>query len=424
MLAVAAAGFVGFFLLNQGPFQKTPVTSALLADFGAPRPPATPVAHDGRMPSIDADPVLVGLPNGHVVETLHVRSAPNLALGFHPADSIRVYPDGTSGSGLRVGCPGALSGDFAGVLPQILLLPPLPGARPLQVMVRAGPATGAPTVVTLLDAPKPGAFTERLEQALPIQAATTPDSTLGLYFKAPWSDVLAKHKQVVRGAICGFTADEAAAFSRKFGTTYANPFPTIDVFVEFSEPTVSAGYHQDAVINVVTANLELKPAKPLTNLSVLAPSLRQDDPQWAGVIAGNRTLGETGTVPTAIATLLAAFGRGADVPAVARALRARNAWTPGAGADWAGIHAYLRDEGFDVHETDLTEATGGEASRALFLVALRDRSDGAPVETLLVISGYDPGRDDFTVIDPRRGLRHVTWDDMAAGDPWVLAVTR
>jgi hypothetical protein len=319
MVAGALVAFALFIGFRQGPFEHAALTSALLADFGAPRPPADS-NDEGEV--LVVDPVLVALPNGHVVETIHL---------------------------LESNCS---------PVPRFLDVSPLGDGRALLVMFQSGSARGTPTSLRLVEVTGP-----------PTQVLSLP--------------------------LAGCA-----------GST--------DVFIEFSDPPP---------VGALVRTMSFAPPAALPSLSVLAGSRRQDDPQWANIAFDGVGLGRVGTVPSAIATVLSAFGHDARVPDVAREMARSGAWDPIAGGNWTGIQGYLTQQGCVVRETDMHEATGGEASHSLFLVALKDVTDQPPAETLLVISGYEPKRDDFTVIDPRRGLRHVTWEDMTKGDPWILGVT-
>jgi len=153
------------------------------------------------------------------------------------------------------------------------------------------------------------------------------------------------------------------------------------------------------------------------------PVLLQSDSRWAATRAGNTTVGSAGTVATAVAMALSAVDRPIDPPSVARDLVRAGAWDPSRGTDWERLQGYLNQH-VVAGEVDLPAAAVRARSGYISLAALTDASGGETHETLVVITGYDPARDTFQLIDPRQGSTEWTWDRVAAANPWLIALDR
>ncbi|HLF41021.1 MAG TPA: hypothetical protein VI854_06050 [Acidimicrobiia bacterium] len=238
------------------------------------------------------------------------------------------------------------------------------------------------------------------------------------------------------GKLCGFTDDEKAGFVQEFGTGLDTSASQMRITILWKPPaegevippvraqlgstTLNSGHEHDTVAAVAArqAAADLEPAS--------YAEYRQDKGDWADDVVAGAPFKETGTVATALANLLSGLGRDEDPAAVGQALAERGAWTPGSGVGWDAMRGYVGSLGLQHTETTLLSATGSLSSAgtalASTLAAFTDRSGKEPTETVVVLTGYDPGKDRVTMLDPVRGERTMTVSELAAGNPYLLQV--
>ncbi|MFN2466044.1 MAG: protein kinase [Candidatus Dormibacteria bacterium] len=399
----------GLFAARAGPFAPSgALPVALAASFG----PGSLARQAGLPGSAGAgDPTMSPLEDGSVAETVLLAQPAAVDLGFGYCDAF------VCGTSENLDCVGnKYMPRFGDALLGTFSLAPPAGSTLRDVVISGGPYLGAGAAhVYQADGKTWGATALLLAGSPSVGTA----GALQLNFPVPWKHELDSHYSPTLKSGCGFTPDERKAFTARYGTRYTPPYPYLRLVAHWTRPARSSG-SQALSVNGNSRAVSYTLASAITTPGV--PRVyRQDDPRWSGQRAGSSDYAHAGTVPAAIASLLSAFGGSEDPAAVGRELVARGAWKPGRGGDWSAIAGYLRDKHVSATESNLSAATAAGKS-AVFLAAYRNPD--ARRETLVTITGYDAAADHFMVIDPALGATQVSWDDLAAGSPWILAVTR
>jgi hypothetical protein len=403
IIVVALLSVGGLAISRNGPFAPSAaLPTALLSSFGS-------ASLYAGTPGGALTPTVTALPDGTVVETVALTQPASVDLGFGFCNS---FVCGTSenldcvGNLYIPGFTGALYLDFRFGVP--------PGSTVKDILISGGPTPDVETAYAYLT---PGL--QVISSSLLSGKAKVTADGVSLEFPVPYKAELLAHYKPVFKRICGFTEAELNAFRAKYGSRYVPLYPYITVIAHITRPSSSTGT-QSVTVNGQDQNIRFAVPSGPTGPGVVTV-YRQDDPRWSGKKAGATTYGDAGTVPAAIASLLSAFGGSADPPAVGKALIASGAWTPGKGSDWAHIATYLSGQKLDVADSDIGSAMGA-GHDALFLAAYTDSQTNG--QRVVVITGYDAARDRFAVMDPAIGLTDISWDDIAAGNPWVLRVSR
>ncbi|GAC1578928.1 MAG: hypothetical protein NVS3B24_11900 [Candidatus Dormibacteria bacterium] len=403
---VAMVGLGTLAVTHTGPFSAvSQVQPSLVAAFG-------PAAFAAAVEAPSGTPVFTAGPAGSVVERVTIVSPATVPLSFAYCDAF------VCGNSDNIDCIGnSYVPGFGSAVPLTMTLGPPPGSRLEKALVSAGPAPGVDTALAVFD---PGGGGETPSHLLAGAPQVGSDGSLRLEFATPWRKALQPHYDAGRKRYCGFNAEQKASFTRSFGVTYSNPYPAITVLARWS-PAVQAGT-TSVVINGASQNAATTTA-PRPPPAGPVPVLLQYDARWAGTRAGATTIGSAGTVATAVAMALTALGLRAEPPAVAQDLVRAGAWDPSRGTDWERLVGYLNQR-VAAGEVDLPAASVRAQGGAISLAALTDSSSGSPHEAMVVVTGYDPARDSFRVIDPRGGADTWGWDRIAAANPWLIALDR
>ncbi|MGI8608435.1 MAG: hypothetical protein ACR2MY_04290 [Candidatus Dormibacteria bacterium] len=381
---------------------------ALVSAFGTGTAP-----HGGSLPgsATAGDPAFAPLDDGSVVETVVLTQPATVGLGFGFCDA---FVCGTSDN---VECIGNLYiPRFADSLLLSFQLSPPPGSRLRDAFISGGSTPEA--AVAHAYVASGGATTSGQNSLVTSAPQVSSDGSLSVAFPVPWKAELDNHYKPAFKRVCGFTLDERQAFTARFGSNYTPQYPYITVLAHWSHPSQPSGQHTVTVNGTAKTVNYVVPTPPATPGK--ATMFRQDDSRWGGHRAGSGDYAHRGTVPTALATLLSAFGGSQDPVAVGKELIANGTWRPDKGSDWAGVASYVKSKHLDVAESDLLAATRAGKS-ALFLATY---TNAANAEAVVVVTGYDAGADRFNVLDPTLGETQVSWDDIAGGNPWVLEVSR
>lgn len=236
------------------------------------------------------------------------------------------------------------------------------------------------------------------------------------------------------GRQCGFTDEEKKGFEQKFGSDLDNTGNEhLRVTVVWNRPdngstlpptlltlgsnALNSGHEADAALQAVQ----------LTSLDPAAyPGFRQNDGKWSDLQVGGQPFDRTGSVPTTLANLLVAAGLKTDPALLGQELFDRGTWKPGTGTPLNAMRDFLASKQLAVQETTLLSGLGQLASSGTnvgsVLVAYTDTTGKQPQENLAVLTGYDPGHDRVTVLDPARGRQTMTTEALAAGNPYLFQV--
>ena len=412
-LGVAAVILVGALLAalaHVGPFAPPPggLATSLADAFG----PALAGGAGGQGNTASGVPSFFAGPNGTVVERVAFTSPASVPLGFSYCDAF------TCGNSDNVDCIGnSYVPSFGGAVPLSVRLAPPPGVKIDRALVSAGPAPGADTALALFDAASPSGSRPSLLTAAP---GLAPDGALALEFATPWRSAMEPHFNAKLARYCGFSKEQRAAFSSSYGSAYRNPYPIITVLVRWAAPSSLDGLKTSVSLNGAVREVPVAIAAGARRPGTPAVLL-QGDPRWSATPEGHTTLGSSGTVATAVASILSALGTPTTPPMVAQDLIRSGAWKPASGTDWTGLVGYLNTRAAAT-EIDLPEAAANARAGRLALAALTDGGGGPGRETVVVVSGYNAARDTFTVIDPRLGQLEWSWDRVADANPWIVAV--
>ncbi|HEV3232205.1 MAG TPA: serine/threonine-protein kinase [Candidatus Dormibacteraeota bacterium] len=404
LLLIGGAG--GYYLLNRDGGSAAAINGALAGSFGPP-PPVTL----GELPASSraGTPSFTSLSGGRVVEVTTLAGPRDVGLGFAFCNSF------TCGNSDNVDCVGNLYiPAFASSIHYSMTIGKVTGWTLERVLVTAGQAPGSTSAYAYTDAA--GGSTAPGLLAAPARISA---NGAELDFPIPPAQALKAHYRPQFQRVCGFTQPELIAFQARYGTVYHNPYPYITVILSWTRAGGDvAGLTQAVGIDGQASDVPVKVAGA-GPASRGFTAYRQDDARWATTRAGTSTYASSGTVPAAVASLLNGFGKGGDPVRVGAALERAGAWKPGGAATWAALGAYLADQGLTPAGADLPAAAAAATQGVPSLVGYT--SSGGR-ESALVITGYDSGRDRFQVLDPARGRVEMRWDDLAAGNPWILEV--
>ena len=406
---------------HRGPFAGSGGTAAaaalgtaLRSDFGTLRAGNTPITALPGSAALDASAPLVAASDGHVVQTILISAPASFPLGFAFCDGQVCGNSDNAECVVNLEIP-----NFGGAEPLSLQVSPPPGSRLQKLLTVAGSGPGALTDVGYFDPSSTSTWNPNTLSGPPTTAA---DGSLQLAFNSPIAADVAAHFR--GGRLCGFTTAEATAFTAKHGRTLANTSTAVvRLVLDWSPPTGPvAGASQMISLNSSGAKQTLTaPVQAAPSAAKAPPVQRQDDARWSSSTASDTQFGVTGSVPTTVSTLLAAFGFALDPPTVGKELIASGAWKPGTGTDWRTLIAYISAKKLTAGEVDLISALD-TLERGGQVLAATTRS-GSGREATLLVTGYDATTDTFGVIDPLLGAVNLAWDDLLAGNPWFIGVT-
>jgi hypothetical protein len=235
------------------------------------------------------------------------------------------------------------------------------------------------------------------------------------------------------GRLCGLTDEEKKGFEQEFGLELdntGNEHLRVTVIwnhpeqgstlppalLTFGSNVLNSGHEGDAAFQ----------AMEIAGLDAAYPGFRQDDGTWSDTRMGGHPFDRTGSLPTTLANLLAGGGQKTDPGLVGQELFDRGTWKPGTGTPLNAMRDFLTFKQLTVQETTLLGALGqlqvSGTKTGSVLVAYTDTSGKSPQENVALLTGYDPGRDRVTVLDPARGSRTIPIDQLAAGNPYLFQV--
>ncbi|HXZ82322.1 MAG TPA: hypothetical protein VED84_01065 [Acidimicrobiales bacterium] len=238
----------------------------------------------------------------------------------------------------------------------------------------------------------------------------------------------AHHPQAVDKAFSAMLADYASADvqARAFGFTVCGAS---------AAATTSAPLPDETIVTTPSSTLPAPADASLRHVTVFV----QTDSAWSSVLADGQ-FASSGTVPTAVASLLTGFGLHATPATVATALTKSGAWNPTTGANWSAVSSYVASvvppghgaQSLEVSPVTLSAAAQalapayGAPAPALYLVAWTEPGTKTPTitdESAFVLVSYDPAADEFGVVDPTSGATTMQFFAVAQGNPWLVQVT-
>jgi len=354
--------------------------------------------------------------DGRVIEWVEVLAPPFVDLTFRYCNAQ------SCGNQENLECVGnKYIPQFADNLPQKLTIPSLSGSHPEKIFIKAGPAPGFIATGGYFDANDTNSWNEYILSGAPQIGA---DGGVTINFGTGIKTALGKALAALPrqgDQVCGLTEEEYQGFRNSFGDRFDNSYRQYyKIAIVWSKPSSCCS---------ATQEIELDGRKRTDIVgwrNQSKPELRvytQQKGDWADRQVGGTDFAKSGTVPTAVASTLSAFGGGLTPDKVGLELMERGVWKPGEGSDWGRLGEYLRSKVSGVEEVNAFTLRDRAGTGDIFLVAYDERRGSKVVSKTIVITDYDPSRKEFQAIDPTRGERNLSFDKLLLGNPWIYRVS-
>ncbi|MBI5153252.1 MAG: hypothetical protein HZA36_02225 [Parcubacteria group bacterium] len=322
---------------------------------------------------------------------------------------------------------GLYNPNFGNELIQSLDIKPLPGSQPRKVFLKAGSLPGFIGSYGYYDKQTTNDWNKSILSNSPTIGS---DGSVSLRFTQPSFTEAFHRAKSGSGRICGLNEEEYRAFGKRYGSTNDDNFyrSYIRVSIVWSPPSQYAGsIQQNISFNGQNQNLNAGyGVPPEEKNNVPAKVFRQDDKKWGDTSFVGSTIAKAGTVPSTVASLLSQYGIKGDPAKIAQDLEKQGISTP-KGTDWNRLKDYLSTtHRLSVRSSgDMGNVTSHLVTGPALVAYTRIQKGVPPQESALLVTGWNPNKDSFTVVDPRSSKPFsMSYDELMKGNPWFGLITK